>query len=58
MHDRERPPEAATNMKKMLVHLKNLPLKKTIAQQLGMHDLLQSLSSTYDQGFLNDISRL
>ena len=58
IHDRERPPEAASNMKKMLAHLKNLPLKKTIAQQLGMNDLLQSLSNTYDEGFLNDIARL
>ena len=58
MHDRDRPPEAASNMKKMLAHLKNLPLKKTIAQQLGMNNLLQSLSNTYDEGFLNDIARL
>ena len=58
MHDRERPPEAVTNMKKVLGQLKNLPLKKTIAQQLGMNDLLQSLSSTYSEGFLNDIARL
>ena len=58
MHDRDRSPEAASNMKKMLAHLKNLPLKKTIAQQLGMNDLLQLLSNTYDEGFLNDIARL
>ena len=58
MYNRDRPPEAASNMKKMLAHLKNLPLKKTIAQQLGMNDLLQLLSNTYDEGFLNDIARL
>ena len=45
-------------MKKVLAHLKNLPLKKNIAQQLGMNDLLQSLSSAYNEGFLNDIARL
>ena len=57
-HDRERSPEAAGNMKKVLTHLKNLPLKKSIAQQLGMNDLLQSLSATHNEGFLNDIARL
>ena len=57
-HDRDRSPEAAGNMKKVLAHLKNLPLKKSIAQQLGMNDLLQTLSSTYNEGFLNDIARL
>ena len=45
-------------MKKVLSPLKNLPLKKSIAQQLGMNDLLQSLSTTYNEGFLNDIARL
>ena len=57
-HDCERSPEAASNMKKVLAHLKNLPLKKSITQQLGMNDLLQSLSTTYNEGFLNDIARL
>ena len=57
-HDRDRSPDAAINMKKVLAHLKNLPLKKSIAQQLGMNDLLQSLSTTYNEGFLNDIARL
>jgi hypothetical protein len=45
-------------MKKVLTHLKNLPLKKSIAQQLGMNDLLQSLSTAHSEGFLNDIARL
>ena len=58
MHDRERPPEAAGNMKKMLGHLKNLPMKKVIAEQLGMSDILQSLVATYKEGFLNDVARL
>ena len=57
-HDRERSAEAANNMKKVLGHLKNLPLNKNIAQQSGMNDLLQSLSTTYNEGFLNDIARL
>ena len=58
LHDRERPPEAASNMKKMLVHLKNLPMKKMIAEQLGMKDVLQSLIATYNEGFLNDVAKL
>ena len=58
MHDRDRPPEATTNMRKLLEHLKNLPLKKLIAEQLGMSDVLQSLSATYKEGFLSDVARL
>ena len=45
-------------MKKVLGYLKNLPLKKTIVQQSGMNDVLQSLSTTYNEGFLNDTARL
>ena len=45
-------------MKKVLGHLKNLPLKKNIVQQLEMNDLLQSLSTTYNEDFLNDTARL
>ena len=33
-------------------------VKKSIAKQLGMNDLLQSLSTTHSEGFLNDIARL
>ena len=54
----ERSAEAANNMKKVLGHLKNLPLKKTIVQQLGMNDLLQSLFTAYNEDFLNDTARL
>ena len=58
MHDRERPPESTSNMKRLLGHLKNLPLKKLIAEQLGMSDVLQSMSATYREGFLSDVARL
>ena len=56
--DRERPPESAVNMRKLLTHLRNLPLKRKIATDLGLSDVLQSLSPTQDEGFLNDIARL
>lgn len=58
LHDRERLPEAANNMKKMLTYLKNLPMKKMIAEQLGMNDVLQVLIGTYKEGFLNDVAKL
>jgi spatacsin len=57
-HDRERPPESAANMRRLLGHLRNLPLKRKIATDLGLSDVLQSLSPTQDEGFLNDIARL
>jgi spatacsin len=57
-HDRERPPESAANMRRILGHLRNLPLKRKIATDLGLSDVLQSLSPTQDEGFLNDIARL
>ena len=57
-HDRERLPESATNMKRLLTHLRNLPLKRKIATDLGLSDVLKSLSPTQDEGFLNDIARL
>ena len=58
LHDHKRPPEATNNMKKMLAHLKNLPMKKMIAEQLGMNDVLQALIATYKEGFLNDVAKL
>ena len=57
-HDRERPAESAANMKRLLTHLRNLPLKRKIATDLGLLDVLQSLSPTQDEGFLNDVARL
>jgi len=59
LRDRERLPDATTNMKKLLtVHLKNLPLRRKLAAELGLTDVLQTLSSSFDEGFLNDIARL
>ena len=57
-HDRERPAESANNMRRLLTHLQNLPLKRKIATDLGLSDVLQSLSPTQDEGFLNNIARL
>ena len=57
-HDRERLAESANNMRRLLTHLQNLPLKRKIATDLGLSDVLQSLSPTQDEGFLNDIARL
>ena len=57
MHDCERPPEAASYQhEKDVGSSEELALKKTIAQLAvrNMNDLLQSLSSTFDEGFLND----
>ena len=55
----ERPPDITTNMKKLLtVHLKNLPLRRKLAAELGLTDVLQTLSSSFDEGLLNDIARL
>ena len=45
-------------MKRLLTHLHNLPLKRKIATDLGLSDVLQTLSPTQDEGFLNDIARL
>ena len=45
-------------MRRLLTHLRNLPLKRKIATDLGLSDVLQSLSPTQDEGFLNDIARL
>lgn len=58
LHDREKPPEAATNMKKLLGHLRNLPLKRKLATELGLTEVLHSLSPNFDEGFLNDVARL
>ena len=59
LHDRERPPEATANIRKLLtVHLKNLPLRRRLAAELGMTDVLQTLSSSFNEGFLNDVARL
>ena len=59
LHDRERPPDATANMRKLLtVHLKNLPLRRRLAAELGMTDVLQTLSSSFNEGFLNDVARL
>lgn len=50
--------DATNNMKKLLtLHLKNLPLKHKLATDLGMSDVLQSMSS-YDSGYLSDLARL
>ena len=57
-HDRERPAESPNNMRRLLTHLQNLPLKRKIPTDLGLSDVLQSLSPTQDEGFLNDIARL
>ena len=58
LHDRDRAPEATAHMKKVLVHLKNLPLKRKLAIELGLTDVLQTLSPHLDEGFLNDVARL
>ena len=42
-HDRERPANLTANMKRLLTHLRNLPL---IATDLGLSDILLSLSPT------------
>jgi spatacsin len=57
-HDRERPADSAANMKRLLSHLRNLPLKRKIATDLGLSDVLLSLSPTQDEGFLHDVARL
>ena len=45
-------------MRKLLaVHLKNLPLKHKLATELGLSDILQSMSS-YDSGYLSDLAKL
>lgn len=58
LHDREKPLEATTNIKRLLTYLKNLPLKRKIAMELGLTDVVQSVSATFDEGFLNDVARL
>ena len=45
-HDRERPADSTANMKRLLSHLRNLPLKRKIATALGLSDVLLSLSPT------------
>ena len=50
--------ETTGNIKKLLTHLKNLPLKKKLALELGLKDVLQSMATTFDDSFLNDVSRL
>ena len=55
-HDREKTPEAATNMKKLLSHLKNLPLKRKLSLDLGLKEVHKAIS--FDEGFLNDVARL
>ena len=57
-YDRDRAPEATAHMKKVLVHLKSLPLKRKLAVELGLTDVLQTLSPHLDEGFLNDVARL
>ena len=49
---------SAANMKRLLTNLHNLPLKRKIATDLGLSDVLQKLSPTQDEGFLNEIARL
>ena len=56
MLDKTRPPEATSNMKRLLLHCNNLPLKHKLAQQLGMQEALGL--PTVDDGFLKDIARL
>ena len=45
-------------MKKLLGHLKNLTLKRKLALELGLTDVLHSFSPAFDEGFLNDVARL
>ena len=49
-HDRERPAESPNNMRRLLTHLQNLPLKRKIATDLGLSDVLQSLSPHRTKG--------
>ena len=56
MLDKTRPQEATNNMKRLLLHCNNLPLKHKLAQQLGMQETLGL--PTVDDGFLKDIARL
>eukprot|EP00731_Ephydatia_muelleri_P024075 Em0016g346a len=57
-HDKDKTVETANNMRKLLaVHLKNLPLKHKLATELGLSDVLQSMSS-YDSGYLSDLAKL
>lgn len=58
LHDREKPLDATANIKRLLTYLKNLPLKRKIAMELGLTDVVQSISATFDEGFLNDLARL
>ena len=56
MLDKTRPPEATNNMKRLLLHCNNLPLKHKLAQQLGMQEELGL--PTVNDGFLKDIAKL
>ena len=58
LRDKEKSMETTGNIKKLLTHLKNLPLKKKLALELGLKDVLQSMATTFDDSFLNDVSRL
>lgn len=53
--DREKPPEAASNMKRLLGELKHLILRQKIALDLGWNDLVQP---KFDTGYMNDLHRL
>lgn len=53
--DREKPHDAANNMKKLLSELKHLNLKYKVAMELGLTDVLQS---KYDSGYMNDLQHL
>lgn len=54
--DREKPVEAANNMRKLLAELKHLSLKQKIALDLGWNDLVSP--KIFDVGYMNDIQRL
>ncbi len=58
LRDRRRPSDATSNMKKLLAQLKNLPLKRKLAMDMGLVDVLHSLPPDFDDGFLSDIARL
>lgn len=53
--DREKPHDAANNMKKLLSELKHLSLKHKVAMELGLNDVVLS---KYDSGYMNDLQRL
>lgn len=45
-------------MKKLLAQLKNLPLKRKLAMDMGLTEVLHSFRPDFDDGFLSDVARL